>query len=100
MKIAWSRIAEETFNDELDFIFKKWGHKEVERFIALVEDFIKTLESGILKGKSSKKFNAQFSVISKQTTLVYRINKQNEHIELLLFWNNKRNPAEFEKYLR
>ena len=100
MTVVWSRSAEITFNEEVDFIFNKWGLIEVEKFIDLVEDFLEILKTGILTGRFSKLTNAHFFVLSKQTTLVYRINKNKGQIDLLLFWNNKRNPSDFEKYLK
>ena len=99
MIVYWSEKAEWTFNEEVDFIFRKWGNEEVEKFILLVEDFIEILESGMLIGRVSNVIDARFSVISKQTTLVYRVDKTNNRIELLMFWNNKRNPNDFAKYL-
>ena len=100
MKVLWTQSAERTYFDEIDFISLKWNESEVDKFVLLVENFIQILESGILIGRPYNIENVRFSVISKQTSLVYRIYPQKNQIDLLLFWNNKRDPKEFEKFLK
>ena len=39
-RIYWSVLAKDSFNDEVDFIFRKWNFIEVTKFIALVDDVI------------------------------------------------------------
>ena len=57
------------------FIYRKWGVKEVENFIELTEEFLQILWSGFIEGKPTEKSNVKLFVISKQTTLVYKLNK-------------------------
>ncbi|WP_051285257.1 hypothetical protein [Aequorivita capsosiphonis] len=65
-----------------------------------MEDYILTLKTGVLIGKAYKFDNVRVSVISKQTTLVYKVFEKEGRIDLLLFWNNKKNPQEFQKFLK
>ena len=44
MKIYWSETAKASYAEELEFIFKKWGDKEVEKFITLSEEFLEILK--------------------------------------------------------
>lgn len=99
MKIVWTETASLSFAEELDFIFRKWGNKEVEKFINLSEEFLQILKSGRVEGKETGKRNVKIFVISKQTTLVYKIDKTKKHIVLVLFWNNLKNPKEFDKLI-
>jgi len=99
MNVYWTETAKSSFQDELDFIYRKWGKKEVDRFINLSTDFINLLVSGVLEGKPSRKRNIRISVISKQTTLIYRLNKKKKQIELILFWNNLKNPNQLENII-
>ncbi len=100
MKVIWSKTAELSFAEELDYIFIKWGIKEVEKFINLSDEFLKILQSGLVEGKPSKKRDIRLFVISKQTTLVYKIDTIKKQIVLILFWNNLKNPKGFEKLIR
>lgn len=97
-QIIWSDNAELSFNDEIIFISKKWNNDEVLKFISLVDQTIIRLSTGTLTGVIKKKNNICKLVISKQTTLYYKQNFEQKHIELLLFWNNKKDPNEL-KYL-
>jgi len=99
MNIFWAETARLSYAEELYFIHRKWGNKEVEKFIALSEEFIQILKSGRIEGKPTDKADVKLYVISKQTTLVYKLNKSEKRIELILFWNNLRNPKDFEKLI-
>ena len=65
MKIKWSETARLTYAEELDFIYLKWGNKEVENFINLSDCFLKTLSTGTFEGKLARKGTLKMSVISK-----------------------------------
>jgi len=100
MQVVWGKNARLTYLDELDYIFKKWNYKEVKNFVNLVTDFIKNLESGVIQGKISFKQNLRSFVISKQTTVYFDVNNKENRIEILLFWNNKKNPQKLKDLLR
>ncbi len=99
MKVIWSTEAKLSYYQELDFIYKKWNKKEVEKFIKLIDEFVKNLEIGILQGKNLHNNNLRSFVISKQTTIFFDYHKDKELIELLLFWNNSQNPKELKNML-
>jgi hypothetical protein len=82
-----------SFNDECEFIAKKWSEKEVIKFSILVFDFIETIRNEPTIGIYFKEYNYYSIVISKQTTLFYRVLENKKQIDLLLFWNNSQNPT-------
>ena len=98
MKIVWTRTAEVSFQLEIDFIILKWTNKQAFLFVDLVKDILKKLEKFPLLGKSYEN-DIMHLVVSKQTTLIYRI-LEGEIVELLLFWNNKQNPKDLEKAIK
>lgn len=69
----------------------------MHQFIERVENCIKLLQNGLILARYSKRVNAHFFVISKQTTLIYRNYADKNQIDLLQFWSNYRNPDELEK---
>ena len=99
MKVVWTKLAEDSYTKELDFIEKKWTFKEVNNFMDLVDEFIKKLEYGVLLGKISSKTNMHSFVISKQTTLYFDYYKDRDLIELLLFWNNQQDPSKLKELI-
>lgn len=98
--IHWLTLAELTFIEEIDFILRKWNTNEVEKFTTLVYDFIDTLSQKPTMGKFSSKYKIYALVISKQTTLYYKVLEDKKQIDLILFWNNKQNPNLLHKLLR
>ena len=64
----------------------------------LVEGHFSILKSGILLGVKLESLDAFKWVLSKQTSLIYAVRE--EEIDLLLFWNNQRNPIDLMRYLK
>ncbi|WMW78428.1 hypothetical protein RF683_02990 [Flavobacterium sp. 20NA77.7] len=87
-KIVWVPLAVETYMKEIDFIFLKWNQKEVDDFVMLVDENLKRLSINPLIGQTHK--NVYKLVISKQTSLFYRIIEKEKKVELVYFWNNKK----------
>lgn len=100
MKINFTSSANASLEDEVDFIFTKWNSIEVEKFINLVDDFTKRLSENPYLGKKSDKRDIRVFVISKQTTVIYKVKEKLDEIDLIFFWNNKRNLKELKKYLK
>lgn len=98
-EVYWSTLAEETFAEEVYFILRKWNLDEVEKFTTLGYNFINSISKNPTIGIFISKHNVYSIVISKQTTLYYRILEDGNRIDLVLFWNNKRNPKELQKLL-
>ncbi|AUP77684.1 type II toxin-antitoxin system RelE/ParE family toxin [Flavivirga eckloniae] len=98
MRIVWTQTAELSFEAEIDFILKKWTNKEATSFINLVEEVLEQLKKFPLLGRLFENDN-MYLVISKQTTLIYRVLNE-KTLELLLLWNNKQNPENLEKAIK
>lgn len=62
--------------------------KEVDDFVMLVDENLKRLSINPLIGQIHK--NVYKIVISKQTSLFYRIIEKDKKVELVYFWNNKK----------
>lgn len=98
-KIIWQLNSEITFFAEIDYIYFKWNHKEVEKFQKLVIENLDRLSINPLVGKYDFNLKVNYLVISKQTTLYYSINHKSNIINLLVFWNNQKNPDELLKLI-
>lgn len=98
--ILWLHEAEISYYEELDFIYEKCNIIEVENFTVLVYDFLEILSKKPTIGIYSKKYDTYSIVISRQSTLFYKIIEIDKVIEFVLFWNNKQNPKSFEKLLK
>lgn len=91
MIVNWADLAIHSYEEEILFILRKWNIEEVEKFSILVFEFIDLLKTGTVQGRKTYLQSTYFYVISKQSTLYYQIINE-DTIELLLFWNNQKDP--------
>ena len=96
-KIYWKSLAENTFSQEMIFILSKWNQKEVDKFAFLVDENLSRIVQNPFIGQPIKSIYKV--VISKQTTLYYKVIESDKTIELLVFWNNQKNPSDLIKLL-
>lgn len=97
-KIEWTFLAEDSYIEEIEFVLLKWNEREVIKFENLVIKELKRISLNPKIGKLKK--SAIYSlVISKQTTIFYRIIDESVSIEILLFWNNQKKPNDLAKLL-
>ena len=99
LEIYWSTLSKISFSEEIYFILRKWNQIEVDKFSELVYDYLERLTKNPEIGIYNSKFNCYSIVISKQSTLFYRILESEKKLELVLFWNNKQNLVYLKKML-
>ena len=95
----WDIVAINTYIEETEFILLKWNEKEVQKFVALVEESLERLSKNPEIGTFNTKFDLYTLIISKQTTLYYNFNSSSKIISLYVFWNNSKNPNDLTKLL-
>ena len=100
MKIRWIGLADKSFEDEIDFIIRKWNTEQAVAFTSLVEDFLKLLKENPYLGKVSDYKEYRQFVLSTQTKIWYQVNEKKKTIFIVFFWNNKRDPIDLKKYLK
>jgi len=90
-KIVWSTFAEETYLQILTYILENWGIKEAENFDNKVENLLLRLRYNKHICPSSKiQKRLRRCVVSPQTSMVYKINKE-RIIEIVAFFDNRSN---------
>jgi len=93
-EIIWSPNATLTYYQILQYLDKNWTSKEVNAFVVRTEEAIAHICDNPLLFPYSIKNNIHRCVIVKQVSLFYQIN--DDLIELLIFWDNRRNPASLQ----
>ena len=89
--VKWTQKADESFEEIIEYLNKEWSGSEVSNFarqtletidvISLFpQSFVQDENSGFRKAR-----------INNVISLIY-LEKQ-EHIELLYFWNNRKNSS-------
>jgi plasmid stabilization system protein ParE len=89
-EIIWSPTAIKTFDKIINYLQQNWSEKEIEKFVTLSNRVILQLQSGLVIFKNSSKKGIKEVVITKQNVLLYQ--EKSNKIELLLFWDTRRNP--------
>lgn len=91
-KIIWSPEAINLFDKIILYLSENWSSKEVGNFIADVEHTISLLEKNPFLFRGSSKENVHEALITKHNLLLYQINEDDHNVELLSFWDNRKNP--------
>lgn len=92
-KIVWTRKAVLTFEKRIAYLQEHWTEKEIFKFTALVNEFLSTLQNQpLMFPKSQRLKGTHFGVIIKQVSLVYRVNLNEQVIELIAFLDNRQKP--------
>ncbi len=90
-RIIISQTAEDSYFDNLDFLFKHWTINEVENFIKKTEEVKKVLEEHPFAFRAWEHDKTIRMVpIVEQPTLFYSV--YSGFVELLLFGNNFQEP--------
>jgi len=88
--IIWSPRAKITFANTLEYLNEEWTIKEIAAFIERTEIVLQHISNNPLLYSYSKAADVHKCVVVKQVSLFYRVRA--DHIELLVFWDNRQNP--------
>jgi plasmid stabilization system protein ParE len=97
LKARWTREAEESFEGIIDYLQAEWSEKEVRSFVRKADALIRQIEKNPYQFSASRFYEIRRAVITKHTSLFYRVNEQDQIVELYSFWDNRRNPED-QKY--
>jgi hypothetical protein len=93
MTIHWSEPAKFDYWNNIEYLEREWTLKEVYDFMDKTDELIDLLEKGNITFKPTDYKNTYQVPVVKQITLFYNV--INDKIELLRFWNNYQDLAEF-----
>lgn len=89
--VTWSPTARISYNHILEYLDEKWTIKEIEAFINRTEEVVSFICNNPLLYPYSRESDTHRCVLLKQVSLFYRI--KTNYIELLVFWDNRQDPA-------
>ncbi|MCF8298935.1 MAG: type II toxin-antitoxin system RelE/ParE family toxin [Saprospiraceae bacterium] len=92
MKIKWTKRAQKSFDNTVEYLQDEWSINSSKKFVRKVNKFIEILKLQPQIGKSEIIRNDIRSfVISRQITVFYRLKK--DTIILLKFFDTRQNPT-------
>lgn len=92
-KIIWAPEAIHTLEKIVVYLSENWSNKEVSSFLDKVERTIKILEQNPFLFRGSISHNVHEALITKHNLLLYQIIEAENKVELLSFWDTRKNPT-------
>ena len=90
-KLIWSDEALNNLNGIIYYLENRWSKREIKRFAKLLDKQLKLIKSNpYLFAESDKSNGLRKSVLSKQTTIYYKI--IDYQIRLISLFDNRQNP--------
>ncbi len=98
MKIVWTEIARITYLEIIENLQKYWTENEIQNFHRLTEENISQITSGkILHPLIYPKIRRV--IIHPNVTLFYKMDKKQDCMYLITFFNNRMDPKLMKKLL-
>ncbi|MGC4035009.1 MAG: type II toxin-antitoxin system RelE/ParE family toxin [Chitinophagaceae bacterium] len=95
-EVVWTFRASNTYLEIIEYLLKEFGTSVVEDFATTVHEKIELIISNpFLFRKSQAQKNIFITVIHKRVILSYRYRPVLKKVELLVFWDTRRNPSKF-----
>ena len=93
LPVIWSATARSDYADLLKYVEKNYGIDAALKILDKVEELVEAIET-FPQGfpESKEKPNFRKAVITKQTSLIYRVSDLD--VLLLYFWDNRREDIE------
>jgi plasmid stabilization system protein ParE len=92
--IEWSPEALRSFDTIIHYIEERFSISAAQKFAKRTMSIVVLIaERPELFRKSEKSKNKHIVVVTKQTTLYYRVNHRKKLVQLLLFGGTRQNPA-------
>lgn len=102
MKVVFTPLAEETLQEITEFLKHKWTQKELDFLLQDYYKFLSSLDDKIIIPRIYKTFekNIHYVLIGKRQITVFFEFESEDHITILLFWANKKNPKFLQNLLK
>jgi len=96
LSICYTPRSQETLASIYTFIENKFGINSADKFLSKAETVVSLIADHPFMFKSSSiDHNVRIALITKQTSLFYRVTDDSVH--LLFFWDNRQDPV-FDLY--
>jgi len=96
-KIIWTDEALKNLSGIIEYLEQRWTEREIRNFARLLDRQINLIQSNpklFPTSKTSK--NLRKSVLTKQTTIYYRID--NKEVRIVTLFDNRQNPNKWNHF--
>tara|TARA_R110001592_G_scaffold30066_1_gene108108 strand:+ start:1174 stop:1485 length:312 start_codon:yes stop_codon:yes gene_type:complete len=95
-EITWTAHALEELKHTFEYLEENWTHKELHRLSVEIENTLNLISKAPKLFQSTDKKNVRRAVVLKLNTIFFLIKEKDNTIEILSFFNNRRNPEKAE----
>lgn len=89
-EIRWTLQAEISFEEIVSYLENEWTHKEIESFFRSFEKTIVYISKQPLMFRRTNIKDIHEALITPHNLIIYKIYPS--HIDLISFWNTRKNP--------
>ena len=90
-KLIWSDEALNNLKSIIVYLENRWSDKEIRKFVQLLDKQLKLIKvNPFIFAESNKSNGLRKSVLSRQTTIYYRIIE--DEIRIVTLFDNRQNP--------
>ena len=95
--VIWSARAKADYRKTIIYLIENWSLKEVRKFTEQVASVMLKIIINPEIGTATKNRSTRRLVLSKHTTIHYKI--ENNTIHLISLWANRRNPKKLKLFI-
>lgn len=94
-KLIWSNEALSNLKNIIDYLEDRWTTKEIQKFSRLLDKKLQLIERNPLLFQASPNSNElRRCILSKQTTIYYKI--KNRQIYIVTLFDNRQDPKKLK----
>lgn len=98
MKVFLSELAESKLLKLSEYLLETWNLRTRDKFISKLNEKIKQISQQPNSCPASSEFeNLYQCVVTKQTTLYYRVNLEKKEIEIITIFDTRQHPNKLKK---
>jgi len=100
MRVLFSKVANESYLDIIEFLSVMWTEREIEIFIRDVEQIVDELETNKFKKYQKFSDNTYSALIGKKHVRMFFRKENDNLIKVLLFFDVRQNPEKILELLK
>jgi plasmid stabilization system protein ParE len=98
MKVYLSELAERKLLKLSEYLLQEWDLKTHDRFLSKLNEKVKQISNQPESCPKSLEFNNLYKcVVTKQTTLFYKIKAKEREIEIITIFDTRQHPVRLRK---
>jgi plasmid stabilization system protein ParE len=99
MKINYSKVSQSEYEEIIAYLYDNFGRESAVKFSVALIQKLKQIELFPESFSFYQDTNYRKFMVNPYITVVYKVNADLSHVEILNFWFNRSNPEVLLKHL-